>query len=463
MAEEKNRRPSDETRTNLPKEQAGRNVPAHVKPNNGNVRRASGVVVSGGRGVRRVVDLPTDREEEKRIRKEHEDAAWNRGVVRIKTSADRVLLILILTLLTLGTIMVFSASYPHALYESGGEDSLGYIKRQLLFAGVGILAMIGISKIPYSFYRKMAPAIYVAGICLLILALFIGHGGSDSATEKGVRRWIGVEGTSINIQPSELMKPALVMMLAWFMEKNREKVIDRTKPFNYVVTGVIVPYLILAGACAFVIAGKHLSGTIIVGVLGFCVIFLGGGHILFMGIGALAGGIAVISAYVMANPYALKRITTFADSNADVMVEKWQTTQGLYAIGSGGLLGTGLGGSNQKFSYVSDAHTDFIFTIWCEEMGFIGAVLLIGLFIAFIWRGFVVAMHAPDTFSFLLAAGIVIQVGLQVFLNIGVVTDVLPNTGVPLPFFTYGGSSLVVLMAEMGILLSISRHSYQKR
>jgi len=209
--------------------------------------------------------------------------------------------------------------------------------------------------------------------------------------------------------------------------------------------------------------GKHLSGTLIVGMIGICVIFLGGAHFGYMALTGVVAGGGAIAAYLIANPYALKRITTFTDSNADVLSDNWQTTQGLYAIGSGGLLGTGLGGSNQKFSYVSDAHTDFIFTIWCEEMGFIGAVLLIGLFLVFIWRGLIVALHAPDTFSSLLAAGIVIQVGLQVFLNIGVVTDVIPNTGVPLPFFTYGGSSLVVLMAEMGILLSVSRHSYQRR
>lgn len=455
-----NKRSTEETRRNRAKDTDAKGSSDEKQKK---VRRTSSVVVAGGRGVRRVENLPTERDEERRLRREREDEAWNRGIVRIKTSADRILLILILTLLTLGTVMVFSASYPIALYKSGGEDSLMFIKRQLAFAGIGIGTMALTSKIPYTLYRKTAPAIYAAGILLLILALFIGHGGADSATEVGVRRWIGIEGTAINIQPSELMKPALVMMLGWYMEKYREKIIDRSNPKDYILRGVIGPYAILGIACLFVIAGKHLSGTIIVGMIGICVVFLGGSHILYMLIGGILGGTAAISAYLAMNPYALKRITTFTDSNADVMAEKWQTTQGLYAIGSGGLLGTGLGGSNQKFSYVSDAHTDFIFTIWCEEMGFIGAVLLIGLFIAFIWRGFVVAMHAPDTFSSLLAAGIVIQVGLQVFLNIGVVTDVLPNTGVPLPFFTYGGSSLVVLMAEMGILLSISRHSYQKR
>jgi len=435
-------------------------APSHAQ--NKNVRRTSSVTVTG-RGVRKVENLPSEREEERRVRKNREDEAWNRGIVRIKTNADRVLLALILLLLTLGTIMVFSASYPLALYETSGANSLKYIERQLQFAVIGIVVMLLVSRIPYTFYRRVAPVAYAIAIALLILALFIGHGGNESTTEAGVRRWIGIKGTAINVQPSELMKPALVMMLAWYIDHHRENVIDRTSPKKYIFGGVLVPYIILGVACVFVIAGKHLSGSIIVGMIGICVIILGGAHLLYMALGGIVGGGAAIAAYLAANPYALKRITTFTDSNADVLSDNWQTTQGLYAIGSGGFLGTGLGGSAQKFSYVSDAHTDFIFTIWCEEMGFVGAVLLIGLFLAFIWRGFVVAMHAPDTFSSLLAAGIVIQVGLQVFLNIGVVTDVLPNTGVPMPFFTYGGSSLVVLMAEMGILLSVSRHSYQRR
>ena len=426
------------------------------------VRRTSGVVVTG-RGTRKVRNLPTEKQAERLRKQRSEDEEWNRGIVRIKTNADRSLLIIILLLLTLGTIMVFSASYPLALYQTEGKDSLLYIRRQVMFAGIGIVTMAVVSRIPYVWFKRLAPIAYGVGLALLFLALFIGHGGDESTTEAGVRRWIGIKGTSFNVQPSELMKPALVMMLAWYLDKFRDKVIDRTDKRTYLVSGIVAPFCILGLACGFVLMGKHLSGTLIVGMIGICLIFLGGAHFGYMALTGLSAGAVAITLYLLANPYALKRITTFTDSNADILSDNWQTTQGLYAIGSGGLLGTGLGGSNQKFSYVSDAHTDFIFTIWCEEMGFIGAVLLIGLFLVFIWRGLVVALHAPDTFSSLLAAGIVIQVGLQVFLNIGVVTDVLPNTGVPLPFFTYGGSSLVVLMIEMGVLLSVSRHSYQRR
>lgn len=452
MPENNNKRSSDQRDTESKSRDEGKKV----------VRRTSGVAFTE-RGLRRVENLPSEKQAEKLRKKQSEDEKWNRGIVRIKTNADRVLMIVILLLLTLGTIMVFSASYPLALYQTEGRDSLLYIRRQLMFAGIGIVVMAVVSRVPYVWFKRLAPIAYGVGLVLLLLALFIGHGGDESTTEAGVRRWIGIKGTSFNVQPSELMKPAIVMMLAWYLDKYRDKIIDRTDRKTYFVSGVVAPFCILGLACAFVLFGKHLSGTLIVGAIGICLIFLGGAHCGYMALtGILAGG-AAVGLYLLANPYALKRITTFTDSNADILSDKWQTTQGLYAIGSGGFLGTGLGGSNQKFSYVSDAHTDFIFTIWCEEMGFVGAVLLIGLFLVFIWRGLVVALHAPDTFSSLLAAGIVIQVGLQVFLNIGVVTDVLPNTGVPLPFFTYGGSSLVVLMAEMGILLSVSRHSYQRR
>jgi cell division protein FtsW len=208
---------------------------------------------------------------------------------------------------------------------------------------------------------------------------------------------------------------------------------------------------------------KHLSGTIIMGLIGLCVMIIGGVHFGWMMTVAGVGGLSAIAAFLAANPYAWERITSFADENADKLDEAWQTTQGLYAIGSGGALGVGLGASRQKYSYVSEAQNDFIFTIWCEELGFVGAVALIILFLLFIWRGYVIAMRAPDTYSALVVFGIISQVGIQAFLNIGVVTDVLPNTGIALPFFSYGGTSLIILLMEMGVVLSISKHSYQKK
>ena len=259
------------------------------------------------------------------------------------------------------------------------------------------------------------------------------------------------------------MKLALVMALAWYIDRYKDYVLDRSDKKKYVLYGVCIPAMFLGAACVLVLLEKHLSGTVILGMIGVCVMFIGGVHPGWM-FGILgAGGLAAISVFLATNDYALKRITTFTDENADKLDELWQTTQGLYAIGSGGALGVGLGASRQKYSYVSEAQNDFIFTIWCEEMGFVGAVVLIVLFLLFIWRGYVIAMRAPDTFSALLVFGIISQVGIQAFLNIAVVTDVIPNTGIALPFFSYGGTSLVILLAEMGVVLSVSKHSYQKK
>lgn len=379
----------------------------------------------------------------------------NLGIIRVRLGVDRVMLTLILTLLCLGTIMVFSASYPSALALE--NDSFHYIKRQAIFAILGIGIMTLAASFPYQIYRKFAVPVYAVAIILLLLVLVIG------TSEGEAKRWIGIPNTSFSIQPSEVMKTALVLILAWYMEKHREEVIDRAHTGRMLIKGVLVPALFVGAACLLILLEKHLSGTIIVGLIGIVVMLIGGAHIGWTLGGTAVAGTAAVALFLMNNSYALERITTKLDENADALAEKWQTTQGLLAIGSGGLLGVGLGASRQKYSYVSAAQNDFIFTIWCEEMGFIGAVILVGLYILFIWRGFKIAMHAPDTFSALTAFGIVSKVGIQAFLNIAVVCDIIPNTGVSLPFFSYGGSSLIILMAEMGILLSISKHSYQRK
>lgn len=433
----------------------------------------SGVRITGGRPgltVRRTVDITEEKQQrldKRRQIREQKEIDWDRGVVRIKTGMDRYFLILILLLTAIGLITLFSASYPLSIYEStrNGNDPTGlaYISRQLMFAGIGVAVMLGISLIPYKIYRNYGFLFYILVYVLLVLAIFIGHGGTDSATESGVRRWIGIKGTPFNIQPSELMKSALIMMLARYYEKNRADVINYSDGRRSYITGVLIPFGIIILSVVPVLLGKHLSGTFIVTLIGVCVMFIGGAHFWKTLITGVIGAGAAGAAYLIKEPYALKRITTFFSDNPDILSDKWQTTQGIYAIGSGGILGKGFGNSTQKFSYVSDAHTDFIFTIWSEEMGFIGAVLLIGIFVLFVHRGFTIAKNAPDTFSCLLASGIIFKIGIQVLLNIAVVTDVFPNTGIPLPFFSYGGSAFIVLMAELGILLSISRHSYQQR
>ncbi len=376
-------------------------------------------------------------------------------IIRVRTGMDRVMLAFIVILLALGAIMIFSASYPEALAQKG--DSMHYIKRHLLFMLLGTVLMVTASVMPIGFYRKMAPWAFGAALFLLIIVLIPGIGISNGEA----RRWLGFK--SFTFQPSEFMKVALVLILAWYLDKYRDRVTDRMSRKNAFWFGAVIPCAFVGVACGLVLLEKHLSGTIILGLIGLVVMFLGGIHIGFSGLLVGLGGSAAVAAFLAANPYAWERIKTFGDANADKLDEAWQTTQGLLAIGSGGLLGVGLGASNQKHSYVSEAQNDFIFTIFCEEMGFVGAVALIVLFLLFIWRGYVIAMRAPDVFSCLLVFGIISQVGIQAFLNIAVVTDVIPNTGIPLPFFSYGGTSLLILMGEMGIVLSVSKHSYVKK
>lgn len=409
--------------------------------------------VRRGRAVRRVSDLTVQRENLHPTKAQSGDEE----IIRVKTGVDRTMLVLILILLSLGSIMVFSASYPSALAERG--DSLFYIKKQLLFIAVGLGAMALASIVPPSLYKKVSIIAFAVALFLLVIVLIPGIGISNGEA----RRWLGLKGTPFTFQPSELMKVALVMVLAWYLDRFRDAVLDRLDKKKYILYGTLFPCALVGLACILVMLEKHLSGTIIVGMIGVCVMFIGGVHPGWMSAVVGVGGLGAIAAFLAANPYAWKRITSFTDENADKLDEAWQTTQGLYAIGSGGALGVGLGASRQKYSYVSEAQNDFIFTIWCEEMGFVGAVVLIVLFLLFIWRGYVIAMRAPDTFSALLVFGIISQVGIQAFLNIGVVTDVLPNTGIALPFFSYGGTSLIILLAEMGIVLSVSKHSYQKK
>jgi cell division protein FtsW len=316
--------------------------------------------------------------------------------------------------------------------------------------------MLVASAVPYTWYKKWgAFAAYIFAVLMLVAVLFIG------VAEGEAKRWIFIGGFSI--QPSEIMKFALVLILAWYIDKYQKKMKERNGLVNTYLINTLFPMVFVGIACVLIMLEKHLSGTVIVGVIGVAVMLIGGCHFLFTSVTTLIAGIGAAVVYLISNPYALKRITTFTAENADKLGEAWQTTQGVLAIGSGGLFGVGFSESRQKFGYVSKAHNDFIYTIWCEELGFIGAVLLIGLFLLFLWRGYVIAMRAPDTFSTLTVFGITTQVALQAFLNMMVVCDIIPNTGISLPFFSYGGSSLVVLMIEMGIVLSISRYSKQKK
>lgn len=379
-------------------------------------------------------------------------------LVRTRGSMDRIMLSLIFVLLALGAVMVFSASYPSALAQKG--NSLYYITRHMFFVIAGVVLMLIISKFPLGFFEDVAPVAFGIAVFLLVFVLIPTP---FSISRGAARRWL-IFG-SITVQPSEIMKAALILMLARYLGRHQQDMVKGERGFGeFLMRSTVFPGIFLAIACGLIVAENHLSGMLIMGMIGAVILFLGGVPWYFLLAAALLVGGAGVTWFLFKEEYAMERLTSFLDKeNVDILDEGWQTAQGQYAIGSGGLLGTGLGGSRQKYSYVSEPQNDFIFTIWCEEMGFVGAVAVIVLFLLFLWRGIVIAMRAPDTFSSLTALGVVAHVGIQTFLNIAVVTGAIPNTGVALPFFSYGGTSTLVLLMEMGVLLAVSRHSYIKK
>lgn len=424
-------------------------------------QRARGVAVSAGRAPRQgdgtknkkaQGETGLARRDERQLAEARKEERWQKGVERIRVGHDRILFILVVLLLSIGVVMVYSASYPTAIAE--GKNGFFYAGRQLMWIGIGSVAMLITAFMPIKFIKRMSIPFY--GITAILLCLVLVF-GSESG---GAKRWIRIT-SSVKFQPSEFAKVALVMALAWYADRMSDKIKNSENGKQKFLYGVFLPSLFIFTYAGLVILEKHLSGTLIIVVIGVVVMFLAGAGMSMIPYYSVLG-IGGAVAYVLYNPYALRRILTYADKEADILDEKWQTYQGSLAIGSGGFLGLGLGQSRQKFSYVSEAQNDFIFTIWCEEMGFVGAVLVIALFLALIFRGYKVALRAPDTFSSLLVFGIMTQLGVQVFLNLMVVTDIIPNTGISLPFLSYGGTSLAVMMAEMGLVLSVSRRSYQK-
>ncbi len=360
-----------------------------------------------------------------------------------KGSIDVPFLILILCLLGFGLIMVCSASYVSAYYNKG--DSFYYIKRQLIWTALGGLAMFVISRIDYRKYQKYIWLILIISFIMVVLVLIPGIG----IVGGGARRWLGVG--SFTFQPSEVAKLAVILYLANYISINYEKM----KNFK---EGFAPAFAVLAIFTFLVAIETHISGAILIFAIGIVMLFVGGSSIkLMMGLGLLgAGGITCLIAFT---DYAKARITAWLDPFADAADSGYQIIQSLYAIGSGGFLGLGLGQSRQKHLYIPEPQNDYIFSIACEELGFVGAVVIILLYILLIWRGFTIAFHMKDRFGMMMVIGIVSRVAIQAILNIAVVTNALPSTGIGLPFFSYGGTALLVLMAEMGLVLSASRHS----
>lgn len=371
------------------------------------------------------------------------------------TGVNMTFAIVVLLLLGIGIIMMFSASYAIAI----NEDKPGYFYalRQAIFGAVGLVAMVGMSFIDYHVFQKYWVAIgsYIGSVILLILVIFIG---TDLGT--GCKRWIQLPGTTF--QPSELAKFAIVILFAYLIDINFE----RMKTFKY---GTL-PFMCLIGVIAgFLMKQPHLSCTLLIAMMGVALLFIGGAKWWHLGLTGLVGAGALVLAVVYKvmtgeQTYFQTRIMTWF--HPFDYEEAYQTQQSLIAIGSGGAFGLGLGESRQKYLYLPESENDFVFSIICEEVGFVGALTVILLFLLLVIQGFHIATHSKDRFGMLVAAGFTLQIGLQAFINIAVVSNLFPNTGISLPFFSYGGTALIMQLLEMGIVLNISRGRYvvgQKR
>lgn len=360
-----------------------------------------------------------------------------------RATPDFILLIVTFLLLTIGLVMVYSASAVWADYKF--DDSFYFAKRQMLFAGLGIFAMFFIMNMEYWSWRTFAKIILIVCFILLILVLIPGVGN----VRNGSRSWIGVG--AFSIQPSEFMKLAMIIFLAKYLSENQKKITSFTK-------GLLPTLSIVFLAFGLIMLQPDLgTGTVMVGTC-IVLIFVAGAKIShFVGLGFL--GIIGFVALIASAPYRIKRITSFLDPWSDPQNTGFQIIQSLYAIGPGGLFGLGLGQSRQKFFYLPEPQTDFIFAILAEELGFIGGSFVILLFALLLWRGIRIALGAPDLFGSFLAVGIIAMIAIQVMINIGVVTGLMPVTGITLPFLSYGGSSLTLMLVAIGILLNISCHS----
>ena len=374
--------------------------------------------------------------------------------VLAKGSIDVYFLIIVIAISLFGVVMSYSASFYTAELETG--DSLYYVVRQM-----GFLLLAGMITVPFVilarpwFWRAFSMLTYIASIVLLLAVLVIGTAGN------GAQRWIEIG--PITIQPSEIAKMAVVMFLALIMSKYEKKIELSQRFSGHFRYGVLYPVLVIGAVCGLVMLEKHLSGLIIIGLLGLTVMFLGGTDKKWM-LAICGAGVLAVAVVLLFSDYAQERVMTWLFiEKADPQGSAWQTWQGLYAIGSGGLFGVGLGNSRQKYGFVSEPQNDFIFTIICEELGFVGALAVIILFALLLWRGYKIASKAPDKFTSLIAYGLTTKIALQAVLNIAVVTNSMPNTGIALPFFSSGGTALMLQIFEMGIILSISRYSYVKK
>ncbi len=356
---------------------------------------------------------------------------------------DIPFLILVLLLLAVGLMMLFSAAYAKSLSASDGKTSYMYIKRQLIFAAIGLFFMFIASIIPPKFYTRFIPLFYCISVFLLIFVLVFSK---DSE-----KRWIYLGG-SAQFQPSEIAKVAVIMLMAQYIKQNKNEM-------QTFVKGFVVPFLIYALPAGLVLVETHLSGGILIFGVGLIMHIVGGVKKRYLPIIFVLLLIAAAVVVIFTN-YMQDRISIWLDPMSDITGKGHQPYQSLISIGSGGLFGLGYGKSRQKYLFLPEPQNDFIFSIVSEELGFVGVVLIIILFAFLILRGIYISVKANNTFQSLMSMGIISRVALQVILNLAVVTNSIPTTGISLPFFSYGGTALIILLAEMGLVLQVSKNSY---
>ncbi|OBA06523.1 stage V sporulation protein E [Paenibacillus polymyxa] len=360
-----------------------------------------------------------------------------------RPAPDIWLFVCIVSLLAIGMVMVYSAGAVLAFHEYG--DSYYFVKRQLLFAGLGLVAMYFTARTDYRIWQKYAKVVLLICLALLVAVLIPGIG----VVRGGARSWLGI--SSFGIQPSEFMKLGMILFLSQWLSRSDYDISSFTR-------GLLPPLGLMGLAFGLIMLQPDLgTGTVMMGA-SMLIVFTAGARMKHLGLLALSGAVG-FAALIAAAPYRLQRITAFLDPWSDPLGAGYQIIQSLYAIGPGGLAGLGLGMSRQKYSYVPEPQTDFIFSILAEELGFIGGMTVLGLFLVLVWRGMRVAITIPDTYGSLLAVGIVGMVAVQVVINIGVVIGLMPVTGITLPLISYGGSSLTLMLTALGILLNLSRYA----
>ncbi len=367
----------------------------------------------------------------------------------------------VMILLVIGLVMMSSASYAWAYSEFDG-DGLYYARNQLINAGIGFVAMIFFMKMDYHNFKKIrfpflkkfniAGLLYIAGLILLILVLAIGN---DEGGDMGAKRWLDIG--PIGFQPSEVAKFTLIIFFAYSMERDGNKM-------NTFKTGILKYAFLLGIYAILLLLEPHISGTILLGTIAVALILCGGANrkqFLSLAVAAVAAAVAFLKWQSgIEGSYVATRLKSWQNPFADVLNDTWQTANSLIAIGSGGLFGLGLGNSRQKYLYLPETQNDFVFPIVCEELGFVGALAIIIVFLLLVIEGYSIAARCRDRFGMLIAVGITTQIGIQTVINLAVVSNLAPNTGISLPFFSYGGTALIMQLAEMGIMLNISQQKY---